>query len=179
LALVLSLLFHAAALAALDWLGADDSARFEVVPPRVPLAVVRLTPEPSPAAQPPLVLPDPASATRLHPMPRSKSDPPRREKVPAPAQPVQVLLGQAAGVAAEQIARNLLYPPEAIALGLEGEALVLLFLDESGSAIAARLERSSGHPILDQAALHAARTIRALPDGTPHEFLLPVRFRLR
>lgn len=78
-----------------------------------------------------------------------------------------------------QMARELLYPPEAIARGLEGEALVLLFLDASGNAIAARLEASSGHALLDDAAVRAARKLRALPDSAPRETLLPVRFRLR
>ena len=57
--------------------------------------------------------------------------------------------------------------------------LVLLFLDASGNAIAARLEASSGHALLDDAAVRAARTLRALPDSAPREALLPVRFRLR
>ena len=71
------------------------------------------------------------------------------------------------------------YPPEAIERGLEGEALVLLFLDEAGNAIAARIEASSGHAILDAAAVRAARTLKSLPASAPREALLPVRFRLR
>jgi len=58
-------------------------------------------------------------------------------------------------------------------------ALVLLFLDESGNAIAARIEASSGHALLDAAAVRAARTLRAMPASTPREAVLPVRFRLR
>lgn len=91
----------------------------------------------------------------------------------------RVHLGEARRAAAEQISRELLYPPEAIARGLEGEALVLLFLDAAGNVIASRLEASSGHALLDEAALRAARTLRALPDGAPREAVLPVRFRLR
>ncbi|OHC69007.1 MAG: hypothetical protein A2045_14225 [Rhodocyclales bacterium GWA2_65_20] len=81
--------------------------------------------------------------------------------------------------ASRQIAKHLFYPPEAIARGLEGEAQIMLFLDEAGNAIAARLERSSGHAILDEAAVIAARSVRSLPDVAPREVLLPVRFRLR
>ena len=81
--------------------------------------------------------------------------------------------------AAAQLARDLPYPPEAIERGLQGEALVLLFLDAAGNAIAARIEASSGHALLDDAALRAARTLRALPASAPREALLPVRFRLR
>lgn len=89
------------------------------------------------------------------------------------------LAGEAAASAAEQLQRELPYPPEAIERGLQGEALVLLFLDASGNAIAARIESSSGHTILDDAALRAARSLRALPASAPREVLLPVRFRLR
>ena len=87
--------------------------------------------------------------------------------------------GEAARQAYQQISRALLYPREAIEQGIEGEATVLLFLDESGNAIAARLETSSGHALLDEAALRAARSLRSLPAGAPREALLPVRFRLR
>ena len=71
------------------------------------------------------------------------------------------------------------YPPEAIARGLEGEVLVLIIIDESGRVIAARVEQGSGHRILDDAALHAVRSLRSLPADAPREALLPVRFRLR
>jgi protein TonB len=71
------------------------------------------------------------------------------------------------------------YPPEAIARGLEGEVLVLIIIDESGRVTAARIEQGSGHRILDDAALHAVRSLRSLPADAPREALLPVRFRLR
>ncbi len=93
--------------------------------------------------------------------------------------PVVRLGGEAAASAAEQLQRELPYPPEAIERGLQGEALVLLFLDPAGNAIAARIESSSGHALLDDAALRAARSLRSLPDSAPREVLLPVRFRLR
>src|SRR5204863_2058163 len=43
------------------------------------------------------------------------------------------LQGEAALKAGEQLRRELPYPAEAIARGLQGEALVLLFLDASGN----------------------------------------------
>ena len=55
----------------------------------------------------------------------------------------------------------------------------MLFLDEAGNAIAARVEASSGHKLLDDAAVRAARGLRALPASAPREALVPVRFRLR
>lgn len=71
------------------------------------------------------------------------------------------------------------YPAEAIARGLQGDALVLLVIDESGNVVAARIEQSSGHPILDEAALRAARTLKSLPADTPQQSILPIRFRLK
>ncbi len=67
----------------------------------------------------------------------------------------------------KQDERGLFYPAEAIARGLEGEVLVLLILDEAGHAVAARVEQGSGHPLLDNAALRAARALRSLPADAP------------
>lgn len=71
------------------------------------------------------------------------------------------------------------YPQEAIARGLEGEALVLIVLDENGQVVATRLEQSSGHAILDDAALRAARSLKSLPADAPRQTALPIRFRLK
>jgi len=148
-----------------------------------PALKVRLVePVPAPAPQPELLMPEDtprkAISPPLHKPPPRLARAPERSR-PAPAAGAQVLAGDAARRATEQIARELFYPPEAIERGLEGEALVLLFLDESGNAIAARIEASSGHAILDAAAVRAARTLKSLPSSAPREALLPVRFRLR
>ncbi len=124
--------------------------------------------EPPAPAQPPLRLPEHSS--------RHASAGPA---VITKAVPAVRLGGAAASVVAEQLQRELPYPPEAIERGLQGEALVLLFLDAAGNAIAARIEASSGHSLLDDAALRAARSLRALPGSAPREVLLPVRFQLR
>ena len=71
------------------------------------------------------------------------------------------------------------YPEEARRNGIQGEALVYLMIDPSGKVIAARIEESSGHRILDEAALRAVRSLSSLPADAPQETLLPVRFRLR
>lgn len=102
-------------------------------------------------------------------------------KPPAPRRPTRsgFTATDVAAQASRQIAEQLYYPPEAIARGLEGEVLVMLFLDEAGNALAARIERGSGHALLDEAAVRAARAVRSLPATAPQEVLLPVRFRLR
>ena len=175
-ALVISLALHALLVSAPAWHGKAPAQLPLTVSLREPPAAAEpptpaLAPEPAPLPpQPKLRLPEKVPKASVRPV---------AEPAAAPAAGIQPLSGRAAQAAGEQMARALLYPPEAIERGLQGEALVLLFLDESGNAVAARLETSSGYAILDDAAVRAARTLRALPSGAPREALLPVRFRLR
>ena len=53
-----------------------------------------------------------------------------------------------------------------------------MVLDEAGNVTAARIEESSGHPILDRDALNAVKNLRYLPADAPREVQLPLRFRL-
>ena len=69
------------------------------------------------------------------------------------------------------------YPPEAVARGLEGEAILMLRLGADGALIEARIVKSSGHPILDAAALRAIRAAPRFGSG-PREMLFPVTFAL-
>ena len=180
-ALLLSLLLHAILFAAWDiWLA--QPGRPPAQASGVQIDVTLRPGEALALPQPPLFLDESAQpATRPAARePSGHAGHPAKSSTPAfAAESASVLEGEAARRANAQMARELLYPPEAIARGLEGQALVLLFLDASGNAIAARLEASSGHALLDDAAVRAARTLRALPDSAPREALLPVRFRLR
>lgn len=165
-AFALSSLLHAAALTA----GAGPGRPQHEVPPP---AMLQATLVPAPQAPIPLLrAPEPVEAAGSP----AKPPPARPRTVPPKKAGMQADL---ATLASRQIARRLLYPEEAIARGLEGQATVMLFLDARGNAVAARLERSSGHAILDEAAVAAARQVSALPEGEPREVLLPVRFRLR
>lgn len=75
-------------------------------------------------------------------------------------------------------AEGLLYSPEAIAAGLQGTAVLLLILDETGKVTATRVEESSGHPLLDRDARNAALRLR-FPPNTPGEIIYPIRFKLK
>ena len=170
--LALSLILHAVAIAlgarlAVPTLWSAQPALTVWLPDRL-AAPEAPTPAATPPEQPQLLLP--------------RHSPPNASAA-APAAPRAVLAprlwGEAAFRANEQLRHDLPYPPEAIERGLQGEALVLLFLDAAGNVIAARLESSSGHVLLDDAAVRAARSLRSLPDSAPREALLPVRFRLR
>ncbi|NJD25186.1 MAG: energy transducer TonB [Betaproteobacteria bacterium] len=170
-ALALSLALHA-----LPFL-ADGLAVREPAEPIAPPLLARLrepTPPPVPAPPPPLEMPEPATSPAA-PKPKPAAEKPRDKPAPKATNWTQT------------VRRHLeklndagqFYPPEAIARGLEGEALVLIVIAPSGQVVAARLEESSGHRLLDEAALRAVRSLKSLPADAPREALLPVRFRLR
>jgi protein TonB len=166
-ALAGSLAVHLLLFGGVQWIG--SGARPAAEP--APVLQATLAP-PLPPAAPVLIAPE-APAQAASPAQPARLSPPRR---PAGG---TFELADPATQALRQVARNLLYPPEAVARGLEGEATVTLFLDETGNAVAARLERTSGHAVLDDAAVRAARGVRALPGDAPREVLLPVRFKLK
>ncbi|MBI2276801.1 MAG: TonB family protein [Dechloromonas sp.] len=173
LALIASALFHLAPL--IGELLAPTAAPLPPPPPPPPLTA-QLRPPPAP--QPPLMLPEPpppkgAAPKAAEPKPvNSQAKPKATRGTPSSWQE------EVRKQFRQQDERGLFYPAEAIARGLEGEVLVLLILDETGHAVAARVEQGSGHPLLDNAALRAARALRSLPADAPRETLIPVRFRL-
>jgi protein TonB len=81
--------------------------------------------------------------------------------------------------AERKLADHLFYPPEAVARGLQGEVRLLLMLDAEGEVIDALIASSSGHDLLDQAAIAAAHAMRRLPDTGVRELILPVVFKLQ
>lgn len=75
------------------------------------------------------------------------------------------------------------YPPDAIRRRLEGVVLLRLFIDEAGDVRVVKLLESSGHQVLDQAAITAVASWTGTPatrNGRPVDALevLPIRFRL-
>ena len=158
LALLLSLSLHAALIVAPTWLASQRR------PLPTPGIEARLMPLPAP-----VVIAE-AVSTEAN---RSASAIPR----PLAATP-RSLQGSSLRRAQAALSEHLFYPPEAVARGLEGEVILLLTLSESGQLASAAIARSSGHALLDQAALDAARQIGALP-GNPRQTLFPVSFRLQ
>jgi protein TonB len=75
------------------------------------------------------------------------------------------------------------YPRRAVELDLTGTVIVRALLDPSGDPREARIQRSSGHPILDGAALAAVRGWAFQPASRngqriPAWVEVPVHFRL-
>ncbi len=157
LALLLSLAVHAALIVAPTLLAANQR------PSPAPNIEARLLPPPAPDALAEAVSTEASSADAA---PEQRPAPPRN------------LQGAALRRARAALSKHLFYPPQAVAMGLEGEVILLLSLTESGQLVSAAVARSSGHALLDQAALDAARNIGALP-GNPRQTLFPVSFRLQ
>lgn len=156
LALLLSLFLHAVLIIAPMWRTTQprptpeasiDARLVSQAPPETTAETVSTTPHPS--------------ATSTSPPLKS----PRK------------LQGSTLRRAQASLSEHLYYPPQAIQQGLEGEVILLLQLAEDGRLLSASIARSSGHALLDQAALEAARRITALPDS-PRQSLFPVYFRL-
>lgn len=175
-ATLLSLLLHALALGIAGWWlslrppppSSPEPLEVSLAPLEAPPPAL-LPPEPSEPEPPAQTAPAP---TELKPLP----PPPPPSKAPTPAPTAAA--AEITRAASRQVVQHLFYPPAAIAQGQQGEAMVMLFLDANGNAMAARLEHSSGYPLLDDAAVQAALAVRSMPDGAPREIRLPVRFRL-
>ena len=146
-------------------------------PPTVAFTVAELRPPPAQPATPPLTLPEP-------PQPAAAEKPAKAKPEPKPEVKSQPRAPQTWRQTVREHLKKLdaagqFYPAEAIAQGLQGQVDVLLIIDETGKVTAARVEQGSGHPILDEAALRAVRSLQSLPADAPRQVVLPVRFRLR
>jgi protein TonB len=167
-ALALSALLHAALL---FWPRASDAP---ATPAVERLQARLLAPRPAEAQ------PEPPAATPLLKDTRSERGdeaPPAPAVVPAPTA-APVASARARERAQRQLNKHVFYPQEAIDRGLEGEVKLRLLLDGSGRVMDAAVLAGSGHPLLDRAALDAARQIGRIDAGGARELLLPVVFRL-
>lgn len=79
---------------------------------------------------------------------------------------------------------QVVYPPALFEQGVGGTVELRLFVDSAGAVVtdSTRIERSSGQPALDSAALAAAPKLRYTPgtrDGRPvgMPFVQPIHFR--
>lgn len=168
LAIFLSLLLHLLPFAS-ALMQPPPQAR--TAPPPIQARLLPPPPVPAPAS-PELMLPEPPKPDKSKPSP-----PAEKPKKPSPA--VNNWQQEVRKQLKKQDERGDFYPAEAIAQGLQGQVLIYFILDAGGQVAAARVEESSGHRLLDDAALRAVRALRSLPADAPRETLLPVNFRLR
>lgn len=84
----------------------------------------------------------------------------------------------------ERLERHKIYPVAARRLGLDGESLVQLRLDDTGRAVSVRIVRGTGHRMLDDAILRMVANAQPfpaprIPRGEIFECVVPVRFSLQ
>lgn len=78
-----------------------------------------------------------------------------------------------------RLSETMLFPPEALERGLEGEVTLLVQLGEGGRILDATIASGSGYKILDDAAVRAVLKLGTLgPASANKSILLPVRFRI-
>ena len=169
LALAFSLVLHGSLLF-------PDAVRDTATPPRPAL---RAFLRPPPAAS--LPASDPLLKNTLDAeQPREKITPP---PLPLPQKPAKMArpatAKQAVKVAQKKLSQHLYYPPEAIQRGIEGEVRLLITLAADGRIVEVSIAASSGHRLLDNAALKAAYAIGNLSGTETRELILPVIFRLQ
>lgn len=169
LAFAASLLLHAAAL--VDGPAAPP-ARLSAPPLQATLRLPPATPAPAEALVKNTL--DDESERPLAPPPQ-ETPTIAPKAAPRPAQ-IQARQEQAAQ---RKLAEHLFYPAEAIAGNLEGEVRLILTLAADGGIADVQLAASSGHRLLDDAAVRAAWAMGRLPGVTARELILPVIFRLQ
>ena len=175
LAYAASLLLHAAIFGA--------GALRDLVKPSPPpaLQVVLRVPAAPPVPAEPLLKntldPEPEQPREVA-RPKPPELPPSAKPVPRPSAEPKPEKKQVQA-AQRKLAEHTFYPPEAIARGLEGEVRVILVLTEDGSIADVQVAASSGHAILDNAAVKAAWAMGRLPGITVRQLILPVSFRLQ
>lgn len=139
------------------------------------------------AASPDVPPPDSSHAANL---PRA-SDPPAADQVsPSPAQGSRPSAASAAtkGAQYDVLPRRISntppsYPAEALAEGITGRVILRVKVSAAGNVTAATIHTSSGHRVLDQAALAAVKQWRFAPAtrlglSVPAEIAVPVTFKI-
>lgn len=147
-------------------------------------------PPPAPAAEAPLPAPPPAQAPQstapAPPAPQPQAPPampPVAAPPPSSADRADALARYAAELSGLLAARQR-YPRLAALRGWEGNAELALRIGPDGELLDAALRRSSGHPVLDDAALELVRSSAPFPPLPPPfrssglEVGVPVSFRL-
>ena len=165
LALALSLAIHGTLLLP------DLLKRFAAAPPRPALqATLRLPPKPENV---------PVEQLLKNTLDTSENQRPAGVEARKPQPGLRSANRREVQSAQRKLASHLYYPPEAITRGLEGEVRLILKLAADGSVDDIHLAASSGHTILDNAAVKAAYAMGALTGVSSRELILPVIFRLQ
>lgn len=149
-------------------------------------------PVPHETAPPPIVLPPLTASPAAPPQPVAvDAAPPRTEAAPTPspsaqpAPPVQASHGpdRWEGRVLARLERFRRYPADAQRARQQGTATIRFRIDRDGHVLSSALERSSGYPALDAAAMETLRRADPLPKIPPDrpdqvELVVPVEFSI-
>ena len=178
LALALSFALHGAVLVP------DLVKRLPTTQPRPALqAMLRIPPTPEPPRAESLLkntLDEEVAPKEVEPPPPPPPPPkpveparkPEPKPVPKNTQKRDIQIAQ------RKLSEQQFYPPEAVARNIEGEVRLIIKLSDRGEVLDVNVAASSGHAILDNAAIRAAYAMGALTGVTSRELILPVIFRL-
>lgn len=151
-------------------------------------------PSPEPVTEPPPPSPEPAPPAVITAPPKAEiptftAPPPPPPEPPKPVGPTQADLdaarNQYRGLLEREIVKHKQYPRVAQMRGWQGEAIVELQIDENGKLASVKIQTSSGHDVLDKAALEMVRkTVAAAAPpkillGASSTYIIPVAFRLQ
>ena len=174
LALALSFALHGAVLVP------DLVKRLPTTPPRPALqAMLRMPPTPEPPRAESLLkntLDEEVAPKEVEPPPPPKPVEPARKPEPKPVP--KNTQKRDIQIAQRKLSEQQFYPPEAVARNIEGEVRLIIKLSDRGEVLDVNVAASSGHAILDNAAIRAAYAMGALTGVTSRELILPVIFRL-
>ncbi len=154
-----------------DLAAAVEAPPPDLPPPEFPIARIDIPPpqEPPPPVVPPLhpkkpePKPEPARPVqRKPPAPASQAavDSPPRQATPTSAAPPSVVHASQLGFL---VPPNTLYPARSRKAQEQGTVMVRVFVDVAGRPAQVTVETSSGHPLLDEAALSAVRGAQFRP----------------
>jgi TonB family protein len=132
---------------------------------------------PLPETLPPPLAPPSSDSVLKDTLPQAPDSPPAPQ-LPDAGQGPKLSKQRAEAEAKRKLSQQVLYPPEAIAQGFQGEVRVLVALDEAGKVTQAKVVVSSGKDVLDKAAVAAVYRIGSIPDAGVMDFVLPVIFTL-
>lgn len=166
--------------------------------PPPPPEIALPPPEPVPPPHPAVTLPKPPPKPKRPPKPRPRpierappptaAPPPAPSPQPAPAGPTAAAVASARANWQAQLmawlSRHKRYPRPAQEQRQQGTAYLRFSLDRGGRVLAARLERSSGFPLLDEEVLALVQRAQPLPPppaevaGDRFELVVPVAFSI-
>ena len=129
----------------------------------MPIATKRgIKPEPTKEVEPPPPPPKPVEPARK----------PEPKAAPKNAQKRDIEIAQ------RKLLAHQFYPPEAIAQNLEGEVVLIIKFSDNGEVEDVSVAASSGHAILDNAAVRNVYAVGSSLGITSREWVISMPFRL-